>query len=370
MQPAMRIPLTIYLLCLSLALPGLPPVAEAAGVDRLPPVSTGFADMVDRVKPTVVHLTVKKTPKGKSGEGAAAKEFFDDKLMEEFFGEQKRQAPDRKAEERALHGRGSGFVISADGYILTNAHVVAQAEQITVFFAGRRALEAEIVGIDPQSDLALLRVGSRNLAVAELGDSTALRAGDWAIAIGAPMERVQTVTAGIISATGRHSLGISDYEDFIQTDAAINPGNSGGPLLNAQGRVIGVNTAFVAQTGGYTGIGFAIPINMAKVVAERLRQDGKVTRGWLGAALKDVDPETANGRDAAGTLVHAVEVDSPARRALRQGDLIVAIDGVPVAAAAEVRNRVALARPGTAVQIRFLRNGQPQTTTVVLGEKP
>jgi serine protease Do len=239
---------------------------------------------------------------------------------------------------------------------------------VSVVFADRQSFRAEIVGTDPQSDLALLRVDGRNLPVVAWGDSAALRAGDWAIAVGAPLERVQTVTAGIVSAIGRHSLGISDYEDFIQTDAAINPGNSGGPLVDAQGRVIGVNTAFVAQSGGGSGIGFAVPANMARVIAERLRADGRVVRGWLGAALKDGD---LGDGPATGALVHEVDGSSPARRAgLRQGDVLVALDGAPVTGAAEVRNRIALARPGSSLQVRFLRDGAPQTATVKIGTKP
>ena len=354
--------LILLFLCLVPLLAWRPMVAAGAAPPR-----EGFADLVERVKPAVVHLSVVKH-QDKEAAGSGSPDFFEDKLVREFFGDDQPAPRTGKPEERSQYGRGSGFVIDRDGYILTNAHVVARAEQVTVVFADRRSFRATIVGTDPQSDLALLRVDGRNLPVVAWGDSAALRAGDWAIAVGAPLERVQTVTAGIVSAIGRHSLGISDYEDFIQTDAAINPGNSGGPLVDAQGRVIGVNTAFVAQNGGGSGIGFAVPVNMARVIAERLRADGRVVRGWLGAALKDGD---LGDGPATGALVHEVDGSSPARRAgLRQGDVLVALDGAPVTSAAEVRNRIALARPGSSLQVRFLRDGAPQTATVRIGEKP
>ena len=354
--------LILLFLCLVPLLAWRPMVAAGAAPPR-----EGFADLVERVKPAVVHLSVVKH-QDKEAAGSGSPDFFEDKLVREFFGDDQPAPRTGKPEERSHYGRGSGFVIDSDGYILTNAHVVARAEQVSVVFADRRSFRAEIVGTDPQSDLALLRIDGRNLPVVAWGDSAALRAGDWAIAVGAPLERVQTVTAGIVSAIGRHSLGISDYEDFIQTDAAINPGNSGGPLVDAQGRVIGVNTAFVAQNGGGSGIGFAVPVNMARVIAERLRADGRVVRGWLGAALKDGD---LGDGPATGALVHEVDGSSPARRAgLRQGDVLVALDGAPVTSAAEVRNRIALARPGSSLQVRFLRDGAPQTATVRIGEKP
>ncbi|MBM9612709.1 trypsin-like peptidase domain-containing protein [Desulfobulbus rhabdoformis] len=370
MRFAMPYGFTILFFCLLLTVSVLLVSPAASGSVTLPPAA-GFADMIELVKPAVVHLSVKKTSDEQGNNDTTNQEFFNDQLMREFFGEQTKQAPKRPTKPQASYARGSGIVISRDGYILTNAHVVAKAKQVTAIFSDRRSMPAKIVGVDPLSDLALLHVHSNHLVAADLGNSSTLRAGDWAIAIGAPLEHVQTVTAGIISAVGRHSLGITDYENFIQTDAAINPGNSGGPLVDAQGKVIGVNTAFLAQTGGYSGIGFAVPINMAKIVAEQLKENGKVVRGWLGAALKDADPKTNAKQGHGNALVHAVTPHSPAQRAgLRQGDLIVAIDGAAIVGAFDVRNRVALTRPSTTMHIRLLRDGKARSITVRVGEYP
>jgi len=335
--------------------------------------SRSFADVIDTIKPAIVHVIVKKTEGDAPNDRKKSpeEEFFNNPLITEYFEGQQRPAQPKK-ESRDHYGHGSGFVISADGYILTNAHVVHKATEITVLFPDKRSLPAKLIGADPLSDIALIRIDRANLPVVTLGNSDTLRVGDWALAIGSPFESIQTVTAGIISATGRSSVGISEYEDFIQTDAAINPGNSGGPLVNSAGQVIGINTAFLTQTGGYMGIGFAIPVNMAKIVADQLRKNGKMVRAWLGVALKDVSPDllvaekvAADALDAA--LVNAVEADSPAAKSsLQQGDLIVALDGKKIKGAADLRNRVALSAPGSTMEIRFFRKGKQQTTTVRL----
>jgi serine protease Do len=335
--------------------------------------SRSFADVIDTIKPAIVHVVVKKTEGDaqKDRKKSPEEEFFNNPLITEFFGGQQRPTQPKK-ENRDHYGHGSGFVISADGYILTNAHVVNKATEITVLFPDKRSQPAKLIGADPLSDIALIRVDRGNLPVVTLGNSDTLRVGDWALAIGSPFESIQTVTAGIISATGRSSVGISEYEDFIQTDAAINPGNSGGPLVNSAGQVIGINTAFLTQTGGYMGIGFAIPVNMAKIVADQLRKNGKMVRAWLGVALKDVSPDllvtekvSAEVLDAA--LVNAVEADSPAAKSsLQKGDLIVALDGKKIKGAADLRNRVALSAPGSTMEIRFFRKGKQLTTTVRL----
>lgn len=279
------------------------------------------------------------------------------------FGPQFRSPPD----EQPRRGMGSGFIVSADGVILTNAHVVDDASVVRVKLTDKREFDAKVIGIDKPTDVAVLKIDAHDLPTVPLGNPGQTRVGDWVLAIGAPFGFENTVTAGIVSAKSR-SLPDEGYVPFIQTDVAINPGNSGGPLVDAQGRVIGVNTAFVAQNGGGSGIGFAVPVNMARVIAERLRADGRVVRGWLGAALKDGD---LGDGPATGALVHEVDGSSPARRAgLRQGDVLVALDGASVTSAAEVRNRVALARPGSSLQVRFLRDGTQQTATVRIGEKP
>ncbi len=352
---------------------GLLTGSQAISADaRFIDTSHSFADMIERIKPAIVHVIVKKSVSDTKNDNKKSpeEEFFNNSLMTEFFGDQQRSMPKKKVDNRDHYGHGSGFVISPDGYILTNAHVVSRAEQITVLFPDKRSLPAELIGADPLSDVALIRVDRSNLTVVMLGNSDSLRVGDWAIAIGSPFETIQTVTAGIISATGRSSVGISEYEDFIQTDAAINPGNSGGPLVNSAGQVIGINTAFLTQTGGYMGIGFAIPVNMAKIVADQLKKNGKMVRGWLGVALKDVSPDqlveeqvATEALDAA--LVNAIEADSPAAKSsLREGDLIVALNGKKIAGAADLRNRVALSAPGSTLEVQFFRKGKQQVTTV------
>ena len=373
MHTARRHPLApvfgLVLLCLTLvAAPLRPALAQSeedlALLDRS---AKAFSSVVKKAGPAVVHVAVEKTAKSME---QFPSELFADPFFERFFGPQFRhpRLPDRDKRNFRQQAAGSGFIIASDGYILTNNHVVEGAEKITVRLADKREFTAKVVGADPQSDVAIVKIDGRDLPVLPLGDSDALEVGEWVIAIGSPFELNQTVTVGVVSAKGRNRMGINDYENFIQTDAAINPGNSGGPLVDAQGRVIGVNTAFVAQNGGGSGIGFAVPVNMARVIAERLRADGRVVRGWLGAALKDGD---LGDGPATGALVHEVDGSSPARRAgLRQGDVLVALDGAPVTSAAEVRNRIALARPGSSLQVRFLRDGAPQTATVRIGEKP
>ncbi|MBM9535473.1 trypsin-like peptidase domain-containing protein [Desulfobulbus alkaliphilus] len=332
---------------------------------------TTFADVIEQVTPAVVHIVVKKTPKTTTGPTRGT-DFFNDPVIADFFGEGV-SVPQHPGEKRPHYANGSGFVIDAQGYILTNAHVVADADTITVLFPDKRSLSGTLIGSDPLSDVALIRVQGRNLPFAELGDSDALRVGDWALAIGSPLQTMQTVTAGIISATGRSSVGISAYEDFIQTDAVINPGNSGGPLFNIHGQVIGINTAFVTQAGGYMGVGFAIPINMARVIAQRLQEDGGMIRGWLGVTLRDVTPDMLVARnwpvDALhGAVVTRIDPDSPAAKSsLRQGDLILAFEGSAIKGAADLRNRVALSRPGSKASITHLHKGRQRTASIVLG---
>lgn len=376
MHRAMRKRVLPFVFILSIVLPGGAETAHATGsAGCLMETATTFADMIETVKPAVVHIVVKKVLQKKDNDTTLEQEFFNNALMKDFFGDQQRQKPEVPKEKRDHYAHGSGFVINSEGYILTNAHVIANAEEITVFFPDKRSLKAEVKGADPLSDVALLRVEASNLPALRLGSSESLRVGEWAIAIGSPFETIQTVTAGIVSAKGRSSVGISEYEDFIQTDAAINPGNSGGPLLNIHGQVIGINTAFLTQTGGYMGIGFAIPIDMARIIAGRLQTEGKMTRAWLGVALKDVAPEMLAKEKiqtdlANAALVFSIEADSPATKSsLRKGDLITSLDGVQIAGAADLRNRIALSTPGSTLSVQFFREGRKQTTKVVLGEK-
>ena len=331
-----------------------------------------FSSIIEDAKPAVVNILVKKSTREDSGGKTIHQDFFEDQLMKEFFG----SAPEKKkkaTEKQARYDNGSGFIISEDGYILTNHHVIKDAVEITLYLQDKREYRAELIGSDAQSDLALLQIDANNLPTLSLGNSDTLRVGEWAIAIGSPFEFIQTVTVGIISAKGRSSVGVSEYEDFIQTDAAINPGNSGGPLLNIRGEVVGINTAFMTQSGGYMGVGFAVPATMAKTISNRLKKHGKMTRGWLGVALKDASPKelkpvTQQNYSAAAKILR-VSDDSPAHSAkLKQNDMIVALNKVPISGAADFRNRIALTQPGTTVNIQFIRAGKQRESKVKLKE--
>ena len=249
--------------------------------------------------------------------------------------------------------------------------MIKDATKITVTLSDKRTAPAKIIGLDPQTDIGVIKIDLGKLPSIPLGSSEKLKPGEWVLAIGSPYEFLQTVTAGIISATGRSSLGISDYENFIQTDAAINPGNSGGPLVNIHGEVIGINTAFLTQTGGYMGIGFAIPISMARNVSEQLMRDGKVTRAWLGVGLKDATAQqiidqglTANR----AAWIVGVKENSPAKRAgLQKGDLIVTIDNSPVIGATDLRNRISLSSPSSKITLEYYRDKTRLKADITLG---
>ena len=345
---------------------------SANPLPTLAQTAKAFTAVAKSAKPAVVNILVKKEAPVKSG-NSAEQDFFNDELMKDFFGSSAEQPPGKKKSQRVSYGSGSGVIISDDGYIVTNHHVVKDGVEFRVFLQDRREFQAKIIGSDARSDIALLRIDESGLPTIPLGDSETLEIGEWAIAIGSPHEFIQTVTVGIISAKGRSSVGVSEYEDFIQTDAAINPGNSGGPLLNMYGQVIGINTAFMTQSGGYMGVGFAVPVNMVKLIAAQLKKHGEMVRGWLGVSLKDSLPsellsvEDHGYRVAARVL--AVSEDSPARKSrLKKGDLIVAINKKAITGAAGLRNRVAMTTPGTRLKIQFLRNGVLQETGVRIGQ--
>jgi serine protease Do len=280
----------------------------------------------------------------------------------------------RMPQRRLQTGQGSGFLISRDGYILTNNHVVGNVDRMTVQLQdGRTFTDAEVIGTDPDTEVALIKIPGDNYPVVQLGDSDALEVGDWVLAIGSPFGLTSTVTAGIVSATKR-SVGITAYENFIQTDAAINPGNSGGPLLDLNGRAVGINTAIFSESGGYMGIGFAIPISMANRVAEQLRKTGRVVRGYVGLYARDMTPEIAeilNLREPNGVIVAQIEPNSPATRAgLRRGDVILKVNGEPIQSYDEFRNAVAAMRPGTTIELLVWRNGKTSERALTLGERP
>jgi serine protease Do len=281
------------------------------------------------------------------------------------------QFPQLKGHEQAL---GSGFIVSPDGYILTNNHVVGNADLVMVIVGDEEPVRAEVVGTDPPTDLAVIRVKNRNnLPVLPFGNSDKLEVGDWVIAIGQPFGLSHTVTSGIVSALGRSNIDLTTYEDFIQTDAAINPGNSGGPLINLDGQVVGVNTAILGPQGNI-GIGFAIPVNMAKDVYEQLRKNGKVVRGFMGVSIQDLGPDLVSAfglpADTRGVLISHVAENSPAAAAgLEPGDVIVQFDGKTVVSPASFQTQVSMFQPGTKITVVVLRNGARKNLTIQLGNR-
>jgi serine protease Do len=335
-----------------------------------------FSSVVKKAGPAVVHVGVEKATTGKDL-GQFPSDLFNDPFFERFFGPQFRHPrTNPKQDKRAFKQKaaGSGFIIASDGYILTNNHVVENADKITVRLADKREFPAKVVGTDPQSDVAILKIDGKDLPILALGNSDSLEVGEWVIAIGSPFELSQTVTVGVVSAKGRNRMGITDYENFIQTDAAINPGNSGGPLLNIRGEAVGMNTAIFSRSGGYMGIGFAIPINMAKSIEQQLRKSGKVTRGWLGILIQDINEDLAKSfglKDTSGALISEVTEDSPAKKSgLLQGDIVTAINGALVTDVADLRNKIAMTPPHTDLTLRILRDGKEKDLVVSVGEQP
>jgi len=270
-------------------------------------------------------------------------------------------------------GMGSGVIVSPDGHIITNNHVVDGANELTVTLPDKREFKGKIVGTDPKTDLAVIKIDASNLPYVRWGDSSKLQVGEYVLAVGNPFGLNSTVTLGIVSALGRGHMGITQYEDFIQTDAAINPGNSGGALINTAGELVGINTAIVSQTGGYQGVGFAVPANMAKPVFESLVKTGKVVRGYLGVAIQDLTQDLAKSfgiRQAKGALVSSVAEDSPAQRAgLKQGDVIVAYEGKPVEDPAALQREVTHTPVNTKATLKVIRDGREQEVTVIIGEQ-
>lgn len=326
--------------------------------------SESISPTVKRLTPSVVNISTTNVIKASPFSSPYQDEYFK-KFFEKFFSD---QMPEREFRNKGL---GSGFIMSSDGYTITNNHVVRKAEEIEVILEGGKKYTAKIVGTDPVTDLALLKIDPEEpLPAVEMGDSSTLEIGDRVFAIGNPFGLGHTVTAGIVSAKGR-ALGIGRYDNFIQTDTAINPGNSGGPLFDYEGRVVGVNTAVMARG---QGLGFAIPINMAKIVIEHLKVHGKVIRGWLGIMIQDITPEISGAlgikRDKGG-LVSEVKGGSPADKAgLRRGDVIVSIEGETIPDAATLARKLALTNPGVNTEFVVLRDGKERTFTIKLIEHP
>jgi serine protease Do len=347
------------------------------GLTALRQMSKAFSEAANKAIPAVVFIDVQKTVEVESAQdrrspfGYNDSFGFDEDFLERFFGYRfpHRRSPGTKKYQE--FGQGSGFIISEDGYILTNNHVVREADKITVTLHDGRKLDAKIIGTDPKSDVAVIKVEAKNLPVIELGDSDKLQIGEWVIAVGNPFGLDATVTVGVVSAKGRSGFHIVDYEDFIQTDAAINPGNSGGPLLNLEGKAVGLNTFIVSQTGGYMGIGFAIPINMAKYAKNQLIESGKVTRGYLGIYMNSVEPDLADYfglKQNQGVSVTNVADDSPAQEAgIKAGDIILEMDGKKIEGLQQFKNTVAMIKPGTTVTLLVFRDGEKLKKKVRIG---
>src|SRR5881409_4160488 len=361
----MKTPLALLLIVLS----ALPAYAEPRTQPTLDPrvllhaLEEAFTTVADRVTPAVVNVST--VPRKQSAEETPERfrEFFGEEFYERFF---------RRRPREETRASGSGVTVDPRGYILTNNHVIENAQDITVRLSDGRKFTAKLVGRDPKTDLAVLKLEAPSpLPAAELGDYDHLRVGQWAIAIGNPFGLDRTVTVGIVSATARNRVGVATYENFIQTDASINPGNSGGPLLNLDGKVIGINTAIVAAG---QGIGFSIPINEAKAVMAQLIAKGRVVRGWLGVVIQDVTDELASSfgvKEREGVLVADVMKGGPAETAgLRAGDIVVEVDGTRIREVPDLQRRIAGVAPGQKVRLVVVRDGARQPVTVAIGEMP
>ena len=340
--------------------------------DLLSQISRAFEESAANVSSSVVSIFAEQTVQTRSPFGLpddAFKDFFGDDFFKRFFG-----TPTPREEKRTVRSLGSGVIVTKDGYILTNNHVVANAEKLSVVIGDNKTYEAKVIGTDPPTDVAVIKVDANDLPAAKLGNSDDVKVGQWVLAVGNPFQLFHTVTHGIISAKGRSSVGLADYEDFFQTDASINPGNSGGALADMEGYVIGVNTAIASPSGGNVGIGFAIPINMAKKVMEDLISKREVTRGYIGLVPQDINEDLARALKLSGTagvLVGDVDKAGPADKGgIKRGDVIVVFDGKKVENSTQLRNMAAQTKPGTLVKIGFIRAGKKVEVTVTLGERP
>ncbi len=357
---------------------GMQPAATAVALP-VAPGTNGFTEVAKAVTPAVVNLTTV------TGEKVSDGRKIPDELrdrMEEFFGGPQSpgvprgfRGPQGPGEPRGHRGggQGSGVIVSPEGYVLTNNHVIEGAQEVTVTLPDKREFKGTIVGTDPKTDLAVVKIDGQNLPTVVWGDATKLQVGEYVLAVGNPFGLNSTVTLGIVSALGRGRMGITQYEDFIQTDAAINPGNSGGALVNTRGELVGINTAIFSQTGGYQGVGFAVPTSMGKPIYESLIKSGKVVRGYLGVGIQDLSQDLAKSfgiKDAKGALVSDVKEEGPAGQAgLKQGDVIIAYQGTPVEDAVALQRLVTRTGVGMKVPIKVIRDGHEKDLTVTIGEQ-
>jgi Do/DeqQ family serine protease len=343
----------------ALCVPVAQPAAAAAPIpEALGSAVPSLAPMLSRITPGVVNIAVR-------GRVREQNPLLQDPFFRRFFNVPQSE----RSQERETQATGSGVIVdAAHGYVLTNGHVVENATRIDVTTKDNRRFPARLVGRDADTDIAVLQIAPENLTAVPMGDSDRLQVGDFVLAIGNPFGLGQTVTSGIVSALGRSGLGIEGYEDFIQTDASINPGNSGGPLVNLQGQCVGINTAILAPGGGNIGIGFAVPINMARRVMEQLIRYGEVKRGRIGVAIQDMTPDLAQGLQTShttGAVIARVDPNSPAARAgLHTGDLVVAINGQPVRSGTQLRNVIGLTQIGQDVELTIDRRGAERTLAV------
>lgn len=330
-----------------------------------------FSELAEKQGPAVVNISTTQTVRGGIGMMPFPNVPEDDPFYEFFrrFGPPGMQGP----QEYKTQSLGSGFIISSDGYILTNSHVVRDADEVIVKLADKREFKAKIIGVDRRTDVALLKIDAPNLPKVTLGDPGQLKVGEWVVAIGSPFGLENTVTAGIVSAKGR-ALPQENYVPFIQTDVAINPGNSGGPLFNMKGEVVGINSQIYSRSGGYMGLSFAIPIDVAMDVHNQLKAGGKVTRGWLGIGIQEITKELAESfgmKNTNGALVAGVEKGSPAEKGgLEVGDVITKFDGKSIMTSSDLPRAVAATKPGKSVPVEVLRKGATRTLNVSIGEMP
>lgn len=353
--------------------PAPPPTARPVTTAPQPtlPGADGrsFVDIAKAVKPAVVNIYASKTGRSQGLQGNP----FDDPFFRRFFGDEFFRRFEQQPKERKERGLGSGVIVEQDGLIITNNHVVANADEIRVTLADKREFKAKLIGTDPKSDVAVVRIDASGLPTVPWADSDKLEVGEFVLAVGNPFGLTQTVTLGIVSALGR-AAGIAEYEDFIQTDAAINPGNSGGPLVNIRGELVGINTAIFSQSGGNMGIGFAVPSNMARSIMDQLVKHGKVVRGWLGVSIQELTPELASQfglGDTKGVLVSDVMDDSPAKKAgVERADVIVEYDGKPMDSPTHLRNAVAQTPVGKKVTLKIIRDKKTKAIDVTIAEQP
>ncbi len=334
-------------------------------IDMLIRMGQAMAEIADAVKPAIVNISTTRTMKVQE----RVYPFFNDPFFQRFFGEQFKTPKERKTVSL-----GSGVIVDPKGYILTTNHVVQGAEEIDVTLSDKKEFKGTIIGTDAKTDIAVIKIDSDFLQTIKWGDSDKLRVGETVLAIGSPYGLSQTVTMGIVSAVGRANVGIAEYEDFIQTDAAINPGNSGGAMVNVRGELVGINTAIFSTSGGYQGIGFAVPSNMAKAVMESLVKNGKVIRGWLGVTVQGITPELSkqfNLKEEKGVLVGDVIEGGPAEEAgIERGDVIIEYDGKKIDEPYQLRNMVANTTPGKEVELKIIKESKTETKKVTIGEPP